>query len=120
MIKEFIDPTLMRLDSETWHTRAREALHLAEATPFMLKLVEQFADHHQRFTDERLHVVLAGVALDNPVMVGAGWDKAGRAVKALHALGFAGVEVGAVVASPQEGNPKPRQSMLAPGVTLSS
>jgi dihydroorotate dehydrogenase len=118
MYKEFIDPTLMRLDSETWHTRAREALHLAETTPFLLKLVEQFADHHQRFTDERLHVVLAGVELDNPVMVGAGWDKAGRAVKALHTLGFAGVEVGTVVASPQEGNPKPRQFMLAPGVTL--
>lgn len=118
MYKEFIDPTLMRLDSETWHTRAREALHLAETTPFTLKLLEQFADHHQRFTDERLHVVLAGVELDNPVMVGAGWDKAGRAVKALHTLGFAGVEVGTVVASPQEGNPKPRQFMLAPGVTL--
>src|SRR6266851_4162551 len=55
MYKEFIDPVLMRLDSETWHTRAREALHLAEATPFTLKLLEQFADHHRRFTDERLY-----------------------------------------------------------------
>jgi len=118
MFKEFIDPALARLDSETWHTRAREALHLAEATPFTLKLVEQFADHHQRFTDGRLHVALGSVALDNPVMVGAGWDKAGRAVKALHTLGFSGVEVGTVVAYAQEGNPKPRQFMLAPGVAL--
>ncbi len=118
MFKEFIDPALSKLDSETWHTRAREALHLAEATPFTLKLLEQFADRHHRFTDERLHVVLGGVELDNPVMVGAGWDKAGRAVKALHTLGFSGVEVGTVVAYPQEGNPKPRQFMLAPGVTL--
>lgn len=118
MFKEFIDPVLMRLDSETWHTRAREALHLAEATPFTLKLFEQFADRHHRFTDERLKVVLGGVELDNPVVVGAGWDKAGRAVKALHTLGFSGVEVGTVVAYAQEGNPKPRQFMLAPGVTL--
>ena len=118
MFKEFIAPALMKLDSETWHTRAREALHLAEATPFTLKLLEQFADRHHRFTDERLCVVLGGVAFDNPVMVGAGWDKAGRAVKALHTLGFSGVEVGTVVAYPQEGNPKPRQFMLATGVTL--
>ncbi len=118
MFKEIFDPALMKLDSETWHTRAREALHVAEATPFTLKLLEQFADHHHRFTDERLKVVLGGIELDNPVMVGAGWDKAGRAVKALHTLGFSGVEVGTVVAYPQEGNPKPRQFMLAPGVTL--
>ena len=118
MYKEFIDPLLMRLDSEAWHTRAREALHLAEATPFTLKLLELFADHHRRFAEERLRVVLGGIELENPVLVGAGWDKAGRAVKALYTLGFSGVEVGTVVAKPQEGNPKPRQFMLAPGVTL--
>ncbi len=118
MYKEIIDPILMKLDSETWHTRAREALHLAEATPFTLKLLEQFADRHQRFTDKRLHISLSGIEFENPVVVGAGWDKAGRAIKALYTLGFAGVEVGTVVAYPQEGNPKPRQFMLAPGVTL--
>ena len=118
MYKEFIDPLLMRLDSEAWHTRAREALHLAEATPVTLKLLELFADRHRRFVDERLRVVLGGIELENPVLVGAGWDKAGRAVKALYTLGFAGVEVGTVVAQPQEGNPRPRQFMLAPGVTL--
>ena len=118
MYKKLIEPALSKLDSETWHTRAREVLHLAESTPFTLKLLEQFADHHRRFIDERLNVVLGGVELDNPVMVGAGWDKAGRAVKALHTLGFSGVEVGTAVAYPQEGNPKPRQFMLAPGVAL--
>src|SRR5258708_9703011 len=118
MYKEIIDPALMKLDSEIWHTRAREALHLAEATPFTLKLLEQFADRHHRFTDERLNVVLGGVKLDNPVVVGAGWDKAGRAVKALCTLGFSGVEVGTVVAYPKEGNPNQRQFMIAPVVSL--
>jgi dihydroorotate dehydrogenase len=118
MYKEFIDPVLMKLDSETWHTRATAALHLAEATPFTLKLLELFADHHQRFSDERLHVHLGGTRFENPVIVGAGWDKAGHAVKALYTLGFAGVEVGTVVVHAQPGNPKPRQFMLAPGVTL--
>ncbi len=64
MYKEFIDPVLMRLDSETWHTRAREALHLAEATPFTLKLLEQFADHYRRFTDERLYDFAAYFAIN--------------------------------------------------------
>ncbi|HEV2579638.1 MAG TPA: quinone-dependent dihydroorotate dehydrogenase, partial [Ktedonobacteraceae bacterium] len=118
MYKEIINPLLGKLDSENWHVRAREALHLAEATPFTLKLLELFADQHRRFSDERLHVVLGGVAFDNPVMVGAGWDKAGRAVKALYTLGFAGVEVGSVLAYAQDGNPRPRQFMPGPGVAL--
>jgi dihydroorotate dehydrogenase len=118
MYKELVIPLLAKLDSENWHVRAREALHMAEATPLTLKLLEIFADHHRRFSDERLRVVLGGVMFDNPVIVGAGWDKVGRAVKALYTLGFAGVEVGSVLAYAQEGNPRPRQFMPGPGVAL--
>src|SRR5579859_109288 len=118
MYKKLIDPLLMRLDSEMWHTRAREALHLTESTPLTLKLLELFTDQQRRFADARLRVLLGGIELENPVLVGAGWDKAGRAVKALYTLGFAGVEVGTVVLHAQAGNPRPRQFMLAPGVTL--
>lgn len=118
MFKEFISPALGRLDFETWHVRARETLHFAEINPFTLKLLEQFAYKRKRFKDERLKVLLGGVELDNPVMVGAGWDKQGRAVKALHTLGFSGVEVGSVLAYPQSGNPKPRQWMIGEGVAL--
>lgn len=126
MYKEIIRPILDRLDSETWHDIARESLHLAEVSPMTLKILEQFAFERTRFTDERLRVVLrgstgltpGGVEFDNPLVVGAGWDKAGRAVKALWQLGFAGVEVGSVLAHPQPGNPKPRQVMLTSDVAL--
>lgn len=118
MYKELIAPILDKLDSETWHTRAREAIHIAEATPLTLKLLEQFAYQRKRISDPRLHIALGGVSFDNPLLVGAGWDKAGRAVRGLYALGFAGVEVGSVLVTSQEGNPKPRQFMLAPGVAL--
>jgi len=118
MYKEVISPILDRMDSETWHVRARELLHLAEMSPLTLKILEQFAYGRKRFTDERLKVVLGGVQFDNPVMVGAGWDKAGRAVRGLYTLGFSGVEVGSVLAYPQLGNDKPRQWMLGPGVSL--
>ncbi|MDQ3327800.1 MAG: quinone-dependent dihydroorotate dehydrogenase [Chloroflexota bacterium] len=116
--KRLISPTLDRLDSETWHERARRALHHAEASSPALALVERCAGLGGRVQDERLRVTLAGVELENPVLVGAGWDKAGTAVRGLHALGFSGVEVGSVLEHPQPGNPKPRQFMLAPGVAL--
>jgi dihydroorotate dehydrogenase len=118
MYKEIIRPLLGRLDSETWHNRARYALHAAEIPPFTFKILEQFAYQRRRVCDERLQVVVDGVTFDNPVLVGAGWDKIGSAVKALYTLGFAGVEVGSVLASPQSGNPKPRQFMLSPDVAL--
>ncbi len=120
MYKEIIRPILDRLDSETWHNIARESLHLAELSPISLKILEKFAHGRKRFTDERLRVVLGEIEFDNPLIVGAGWDKAGRAVKGLWQLGFAGVEVGSVLSHPQPGNPKPRQFMLTPDVALNS
>jgi dihydroorotate dehydrogenase len=81
-------------------------------------MLELLADGHKRYCDERLSVDLGGVPFDNPILVGAGWDKAGRAVKGLYTLGFAGIEVGSVLAAPQPGNPKPRQFMLNQGVAL--
>ncbi len=108
MYKQIIRPILDRLDSETWHDIARESLHFAEVSPFTLKLLEKFAYRGSRFVDDRLRVSLGGVELENPLIVGAGWDKAGRAVKGLWQFGFAGVEVGSVLEYPQAGNPKPR------------
>lgn len=118
MYKEIIRPVLDRLDSETFHNLARESLHLAESSQVTLKLVEYFADGHKRFTDERLRVNLGGVDFENPLIVGAGWDKSGRALMGLWHLGFSGVEVGSVLEHRQPGNPKPRQFMVSPGVAI--
>jgi dihydroorotate dehydrogenase len=118
MYKEIISPLLDRLDSETWHNHAREALHLSEISPATLKILELFADRGERFKNGRLKVILGGIEFENPVMVGAGWDKEGIAVKGLFHLGFSGVEVGTVTEYPQEGNKKPRQFVLGPGVVL--
>lgn len=127
MYKEIIRPMLDRVDSETWHVRAREALNVAESTPFTLRLLELFADGHKRFSDERLRVILGGVEFDNPVMVGARWTKNAHAIEALYRLGFSGVEVGSVLDYPQLGNNivkgkliKPRQFMITPGVCINA
>lgn len=118
MYKEIVSPILDHLDSEIWHARAREALHLAEATQFTLRVLELFADQGKRFKDERLKIMLGGIEFENPVMVGAGWDKIGRAIKGLYHLGFSGIEVGSVLKYPQPGSEKPRQFAIGPGVVL--
>lgn len=118
MYKTLIRPILDRLDSELWHGVVRELFHIAEGTNLTLKLVELASCSGGKFTDKRLNVNFAGIELENPLLVGAGWDKSARAVKALNAIGFAGVEVGSVVEHRQPGNPKPRQFMLNSGVCL--
>ena len=118
MYKEIIQPILNKCDSETFHDLARESLHLAELTPITLKLLEFFADKHSRFVDKRLNVNLGGLELENPLIVGAGWDKKGRAVLGLWHLGFASVEVGSVLEYGQPGNAKPRLFMVSSGVAI--
>jgi len=118
MYKEIVRPILNKFDSETFHELARESLHFAELSPLTLKLVELFTDKHKRFTDPRLRTHIGGVEFENPLIVGAGWDKAGRAVAGLWHLGFAGVEVGSVLEYPQPGNPKPRLHMVSNGTAI--
>ena len=58
--------------------------------------------------DGRLAVDLAGLTLDNPVGLAAGYDKDCEMLPALAALGFGYVSGGTVIESPQPGNPSPR------------
>lgn len=116
--KEVVLPLLRRGDSEFWHDLAREALHLAEISPLTLQVLRSMCLQHGRFSSERLNITLGGQMYENPVLVGAGWDKAGRSVKALHSLGASGVEVGTVTQYPQAGNPKRRQFALTDAVVL--
>lgn len=118
MYKEIVRPILNKLDSETFHDLARESLHFAQISPLTLRLVELFADKHKRFEDPRLNTSAGGVSFENPLIVGAGWDKAGRAVAGLWHLGFAGVEVGSVLEFRQPGNPRPRLYMVSDGAAI--
>lgn len=118
MYKQIIQPLLNKCDSETFHDLARESLHFAEISPITLKILEFFAYKRSRFADPRLNTTVGGVELENPLIVGAGWDKKGRAVLGLWQLGFASVEVGSVLEYGQPGNPKPRLFMVSPGVAV--
>ncbi|MEO6508673.1 MAG: dihydroorotate dehydrogenase (quinone), partial [Patescibacteria group bacterium] len=116
--KGIVSPALDHLDSERMHVAARESLHWVEKIPFGLSIAERFAYHRERFRNERLKIDVGGIEFENPVMVGAGWDKLGHAVKGLYQLGFSGVEVGSVLLNAQPGNDKPRQFMVGRGVAL--
>ena len=60
-----------------------------------------------------LQTELCGWRLPHPLGLAAGFDKNALAVRALLALGFSSVEVGAVTVKPQTGNAKPRLWRLA-------
>ena len=61
-----------------------------------------------RITSPRLALTLAGMALDNPVGLAAGYDKNATALAPLARAGFGFLEVGAATPRPQPGNPRPR------------
>ncbi len=95
------------LEGETLKSAAEFALHtlgLHDNGEIVLSRVRG----GERIFDERLATTVGGMELENPTLVGAGWDKKGWAVDGLYALGFAGTEVGSVLVHPQAGNPKPR------------
>lgn len=74
-----------------------------------MRLIETYAHGLSgRLVDTALSTTMADLEFENPITVGAGWDKKGRAVAGLYALGFSGVEVGTVPLFGQPGNPKPR------------
>ncbi|WP_300036209.1 quinone-dependent dihydroorotate dehydrogenase [uncultured Roseobacter sp.] len=87
---------LRRIDPETAHALALRALNAG------------LARGPGPVTSDRLRTDLAGIALDNPLGLAAGFDKNAEAVPALSRAGFGFVEVGAATPLDQPGNPKPR------------
>lgn len=107
MGKERLVKTWEILEGERLKQAAELALHSLSRIEMGQRLFD-LARGGERIEDNRLNVVVGGLELENPVLVGAGWDKKGWAVDGLYSLGFAGTEVGSVLAHPQKGNPRPR------------
>ena len=118
MYKTFVKPFLDKLDHESSLTKTKSVLHAIESNPITLKIFEWGIHKNNRFTHKKLHVSLNELFFDNPLILAAGWDKNGVAVKAMHRLGFGGIEVGSVLAYPQDGNPRPRLHVIGRGVVL--
>jgi dihydroorotate dehydrogenase len=97
-------PLLFRLDPERAHNLTLRASELSGRSV----LTRRAARRIYGVRDPRLRTTLAGIPLENPLGLAAGFDKNGRAVGMLGAMGFGHLEIGSVSAWPSDGNPKPR------------
>ena len=95
---------LFKLDPETAHSIAGLGLRTVAHCPTLLRFVK-----NQNFvTHPSLEQEIFGRTFQNPVGLGAGFDKNGQYITAMPTIGFGFTEIGTVTPQPQEGNAKPR------------
>lgn len=104
--KRLLRPLLFLRDPEKVHD---QTLSLLSSLSFLETPLEWlFA-----VKDARLEVRLGPLTFPNPVGLAAGLDKNAIAVRAWPGFGFGFIEIGAVTARPQPGNPMPRLFRLS-------
>jgi dihydroorotate dehydrogenase len=101
LYRALIRPLLFLQDPEKAHERT---LALLARLSFLDGAFARFFS----FDDPRLAVRVGPLECKNPVGLAAGFDKNGVALRSWPSFGFGFVEIGAVTAAPQPGNPKPR------------
>jgi len=101
LYKSILRPLLFQKDPESSHEMI---LRLLARLEFLSGALEEF----YKIEDPRLVVKLGPLTFPNPVGLAGGFDKNALAPKTISAFGFGFMEVGAITAQPQPGNPKPR------------
>jgi dihydroorotate dehydrogenase len=99
--KHLIRPLLFLGDPEKTH----------EQTLTLLSRIKPLGGLLERLfcvQDRRLQIKLGSLTFPNPVGLAGGFDKNGVAVRTIAGFGFGFMEIGAVTALAQPGNPKPR------------
>jgi dihydroorotate dehydrogenase len=99
--KSIIRPLFFRKDPEESH---ETILTLLSRLEFLYGAIESIYN----VEDKRLEVKIDSLTLPNPVGLAGGFDKNALAPKMISAFGFGFMEVGAITAQAQPGNPKPR------------
>ena len=99
--KSLIRPLLFRKDPEASHEMILALMARAE---FLYATLEAF----YKIEDPRLSVKIGPLTFPNPVGLAAGFDKNAEAPKMISSFGFGFIEIGAITAQAQPGNPKPR------------
>ena len=99
-----IRPGLFRLDPEVVHEWAVDAAEWTGRSRVLCGILRRcFA-----FENAGLPQNVAGLTFAHPLGLAAGFDKNGRAIALMGALGFGHVEIGSVSGYPSAGNPRPR------------
>jgi dihydroorotate dehydrogenase len=101
--QNLIRPMLFKMPTETAHEFGLEALEIGLSS----KLAQDYFAEKFR-CEEFGGLKRFGLTFKNPLGIAAGFDKNGKVVGQLSALGFGFVEVGTVTFEAQEGNEKPR------------
>lgn len=99
-----IKPFLFLLAPEQAHALTVGLLKIALAVPGLGLLLRKA----WRSPEKGLDTQAFGLHFKNPVGLAAGFDKDGRYMPEMAAMGFGFLEVGTVTPRPQAGNPKPR------------
>jgi len=99
--KTIVRPLLFRKDPEESHELILRMLARLE---FLYGTLEDW----YKVEDERLTVKIGPLTFPNPVGLAGGFDKNALAPKMISSFGFGFMEVGAITAQAQPGNPKPR------------
>ncbi len=95
---------LFKLDPETAHSIAGFGLRAVAHCPKLL----HFIKNRNFITNSILTQEIFGRTFQNPVGLGAGFDKDGQYITAMPTMGFGFTEIGTVTPKPQDGNAKPR------------
>jgi len=107
LYRNILRPILFALPAEMAHEVGVTSLRLMLASDLIREIIGKrltidFSEHGfgsiERF----------GLKFKNPVGVAAGFDKNGKLIQQLSALGFGFIEIGTVTYKPQQGNEKPR------------
>lgn len=98
-----VRPLLFALPAETAHRWTHRIGLRLQHSPLEAVLANRYGSH-----DPRLQVARFGLDFPAPLGVAAGFDKNAHIPGLLGKMGFGHVEIGAVTARPQAGNPQPR------------
>jgi dihydroorotate dehydrogenase len=109
--QRLLRPILFLKDAEQTH---EQTLSLLSRLSFMAGLLENLYS----VRDSRLQADLGPLRFFNPVGLAAGFDKNGEALRIWPGFGFGFIEIGAVTAHAQPGNPRPRLYRLPKDLAL--
>lgn len=104
LYKSLIRPVLFLLEPETAQTFSEFALK----KDFIWKMSKIIFEYNS----ELLETNLAGIHLNNPIGLAAGFDKDCQVLSSLETLGFGYLTAGTITREPRPGNAKPRMLRL--------
>ena len=101
---ETIKKIMFNFEPETAHTIAEAGL---KTLPYC-RMINNYRVEQNFVNNPMLSQDIFGVTFNNPIGLGAGFDKNATMIKAMPAMGFGYTEIGTMTPKPQAGNPKPR------------